>query len=108
MNEIFENNLILFISTFIVSVFAWLASSRIKNVRKRRAIKASVIMLAFPVVYLGHPVLFYSSWMILFVYGANLQIVPLVVYLLIWLTLIGVSLLRPDRERRDESSNEFR
>jgi hypothetical protein len=104
MNSFFENNLILFLSAYIVAYFAWKYSIKLKNVRVRRATRASILFLFFPVIEISHPFIFDQNWMALIV--CTYQVVPkcLIILSVWWLTFLVLSQVRiPDKP--DKSKN---
>ena len=94
MADIFENNLILFLSSLVIGVIAWVFSSRISSVRVRRAAKGTIIYLLFPVVYLGHPFLYYQCWMLLLIYITEMKLSWLLLFMLIWGVFIALSQIK--------------
>jgi hypothetical protein len=86
-----ENNLFIFFSYYVVAVGAWILSARLSGVRLRRAVRVSIIFLGFPILYLGHPFLFYQCWMWIVVSIIELDLKWLIILLSIWTLLIVVS-----------------
>jgi len=94
VSTFFENNLFLFLAAMAIAIAAWMACSQIADIRFRRAAKASIVFLAFPIVYLGHSFLFYQSWMLLVIYIAQLSVVSLILYFVVWASFIGISQIK--------------
>ena len=65
MQSFFESNPILFLSSYVVALFAWILVSRLSNIRVRKALRASIIFVKrfFPIIEISHPFLFYQVWM---------------------------------------------
>lgn len=99
MVTFFENNLVLFLSSYIVAVVAWLLTSRLAKLRIRRAVRASIIFLVFPIFYTGHPFLYYQCWMLLLVYIVKLKVLWLLLFLAIWGIFILISQIKVARKQ---------
>lgn len=106
MPNFFENNLILFLSSYVVGIFAWVHCSKLSNIRIRFGIRASIIYLLFPIFYMGHPFLYYQCWMLLIVYITELQIGWLLVSLLILAVFILISQIFAIRKIKGSDSIE--
>jgi len=104
MSIYFENNIALFISAIVIAIVLWIIARKIEHKRFRRAVRASIIFLVFPIFYLGHPFLYYQSWMILFVCIADLNFQPLPIYFAIWSIFIALSQIRTSKNLPKESN----
>jgi len=101
----FENNIILFVLTYVVASVYFVASRLIKNKRLRRAANASIIFLIFPIFYIGDPFLFYQCWMLIVIYLLDMNISWLLTFMGIWSMCIVLSQIRSRSNRgRSKSS----
>jgi len=55
LDSFFVNNIILFPLSYVVAYFSWKYSVKLRNVRVRRAVRASIIFLVFPILGISHP-----------------------------------------------------
>jgi predicted MFS family arabinose efflux permease len=95
--DVLENNAYLLATGFAIAAGIWWMAARLKSWRARRAVRVSAIFLAAPIVYLGHPFLFYQSWMMLVAYAQSREWLGLSVYFGLWVMLVSVSQLRRRR-----------
>jgi len=87
----FENNLPLFFGGIAFAIIFWIISKKIENNRGRRAVRATILFLVFPIFYLGHPFLYYQSWMIIACGIGDLDIKPLSIVLCAWAVFVALS-----------------
>ena len=88
------NNSILFLSSYVVAVAVWYLSTRLSSGRIRRALRVSIIFLVVPIVYVGHPIIFFQCWMFLLVCIVAWDSQWLQLLLSIWAILILIFQLR--------------
>jgi len=93
-SNFFVNNSILFLSSYVVAVAVWFLSVRLPSVRIRRALRVSIIFLVVPVIYIGHPLIFFQCWMFLLVSIVGQDSQWLLFVLSIWAILILIFQLR--------------
>lgn len=91
MQNLFENNLTLFVFSFFVGVVVWFIAAKINNIRFRRALRASILFLVFPIYYLGHPFLFYQCWMFIVASIVDFNLKWLFIMFGIWGIVILIS-----------------
>ena len=88
----YENNLSLVGASLLVASALWAMARQISKKTIRRVINTSLAFLAFPLVYLGHPVLLYQVWMLIPLYVAQAQFIGLMVLAAVWAIVVGASL----------------
>ncbi len=91
MSELLLNNFFLFLGSYFVAGFSWIGINRIGRPRIRRALKATTIFFILPIVYPGHPVLFFQPWMLLLMFIEQFKFQPIAIYLIVWGVIVGVS-----------------
>ena len=84
MPAVFENNIFLFIFIYALGIVGWFLLYKVSNLRIRRAARASIIFLVFPIFFFGHPFLYYQTWMLIFAYIADFNLIMFLVSLGIW------------------------
>ena len=87
----FENNLLLFVVGISFAIIFWVLSKRIENHRLRRAVRATILLLVCPIFYLGHPFLYYQSWMMIVCAIGDFDIKPLAIFLCAWAVFVALS-----------------
>lgn len=95
-----ENNLLIFCASYVLAAGAWLAAGRVASLPVRRALHVSIGFLVFPIVYLGHPLLYYQVWMLLLAYATEPNLPWLLLSLLTWSGLILLFLIFRRRTRQ--------
>ena len=90
MQSSLENNVLALSVGIAVAAVLFVLAGRIESTRLRRAVRTSLVFLALPVTYVGHPFLFYQSWMFPVVFIESQNLGALSVYLAIWLALVGM------------------
>jgi len=103
MSSALENNALLFWIGIVVAIGTWIYCYKVRDARYRRPLRASTIFLSFPIVYLGHPFLYYQSWMFLVVYISELNFFAIGIYLLIWIAIVGLSLRGADIKNEQDA-----
>jgi len=91
MFDFFANNIILFLSSYVVAVVSWILSSRLPSKRMRRAVRASILYLVFPVFFLGHPFVLFQFWMFVVASIVLMEFKWIMTILIIWTVLLMVS-----------------
>lgn len=94
LQNFLENNITLFIAIYLVGGVAWVLCSNLSSIRIRRGLRASIVFLAFPIFYLGHPVLFYQFWMFLLVSIKELDFEKIAILLAIWGIFVVISQIK--------------
>ncbi len=64
MFQLLANNIFIFVGSYVIAFISWRLSSRLSNIHVRQATKISIVFLAFPIIYLGHPFMFGQCWML--------------------------------------------
>ncbi len=91
MFDFFANNIILFLSSYFVAAVSWILSSRLPRKRMRRAVRASILYLVFPVFFLGHPFMLFQFWMFVVAGIVLMDFKWIMTMLIIWTVLLMVS-----------------
>jgi len=91
MFDLFANNIILFLSSYLVAVVSWILSSRLPRKRMRRAVRVSILYLVFPVFFLGHPFILFQFWMFVVAGIVLMEFKWIMTMLIIWTVLLMVS-----------------
>ncbi len=91
MFDFFANNIILFLSSYVVAVVSWILSSRLPSKRMRRAVRVSILYLVFPVFFLGHPFMLFQFWMFVVAGIVLMEFKWIMTMLIIWTVLLMVS-----------------
>ena len=87
--EPFENNLVLFLATWAIAAFAYVVAGKVPSARLRRAIRVSAVFLSVPLLYLGHPFLYYQVWMAIATCITEPNTGGLAVLIAIWLVALA-------------------
>lgn len=88
MQSALENNFLVFWASYVLAAGAWIAASRVSSLPVRRVLRVSIVFLVFPIVYLGHPFLYYQVWMLLLGYATEPNLPWLLLSVLVWSGLI--------------------
>jgi hypothetical protein len=88
-----ENNFTLILIAWFFSAFLYQTGKRIQSKVLRRVFRVSIVFLVFPVAYLGHPILVYQVWMLIFAYVTQDSFDALAISGSVWLVLVLVSLV---------------
>lgn len=91
MFDLFENNIILFLSSYVVAVVGWILSSRLSSKRMSRTVRVSILFLVFPFFFLGHPFMLFQSWMFVVASIVLMEFKWTMTMLIIWTVLLMVS-----------------
>ncbi len=100
MSSFFENNIWLILFSVVIAIAIWRVCSKLKNNRIRRAIRATIIFLVFPIFYAGHPLLFYQVWMFIMASIVNFNLKWLLILFVSWLVFIGTSQIGVKNENK--------
>ena len=100
MSSFFENDILLQLFSIVIAIAGWLYTSKVNNIRARRAIRATLIYLVFPVAYLGHPFLFYQVWMFVVASVVNFDLKWLLIMFSIWFVVVGILQIGVTNERK--------
>ena len=100
MSVYFENNLPLFVGGIFFAIIFWIISKRIDNDRGRRAVRATILFLVFPILYLKHPFLYYQSWMMIVCVIGEFDIKPLSILICAWAVFVALSQINIKREAK--------
>ena len=88
MVEALENNSSAMLVTLLLGGTLWWATSWLHDHRARRALRVSIAVLCFPILYLGHPFLYYPSWALLFIYAAQGSWFAAGMFAAVWVALV--------------------
>lgn len=95
--QFLENNAVLVGVAVTLSIVVWLATLKMKSRKHKLVIRSSLVYLNIPMVYFGHPVLYFQVWMLLISYVYNLKLLWLLAGLTVW-GLIVLAVLRYKKE----------
>jgi hypothetical protein len=94
MISFFENNLILFVFSYVVAFFAWKYCIKLKSARVRRAVRASIAFLVFPILEIPHPIIFTQTWMEIIMCTYLLVPICLIILSIGWFVFLVFSQVR--------------
>jgi len=92
--DVLENNLLATLGTVAVGGVLWWSLGKFASGRARRSLRVSVFLLSVPVIYLGHPLLYYPSWAILVAGAVAGNLAVVVGYLVVAGAIVLISLRR--------------
>lgn len=102
MFEFLGNNLLLLFSTYVVAIIAWFLCARIESWRVRRGLRVSIIFLSVPIIYFGHPFVYFPLWVLLVMFIEQFSlgsIVMLFIALIILRGLIWLSYQKKNNQK---------
>jgi len=88
----FENNLNWVGLALLAASILWMLIGRVQKPAICRIVRASILFLIFPLVYLGHPVFFYQVWMLLPIYFSESDFLGMSILFVIWAIVLIISL----------------
>ena len=106
MFDLFANNIFIFVGSYVIAIFLWRLSSRLYNIRVRRAMRISIVILVFPIIYIHHGILFLQIWTGLLMYIEQFIWDGLMILLGIWAMLIVVSEALLQKQQSDQKKGD--
>jgi hypothetical protein len=97
MFDTLENNLVATLATIVVGAIVWRALRHAATPKVRRAARIAVVLLCLPIVYIGHPFLYYPSWVVLFAGIASANLIVVGLYAVVWVSVVFVGLRQLQR-----------
>lgn len=90
MFSLLSNNAYIMVSTYLALIVLWFLCGRMSSWRVRRGVRATIVFLAIPIAYFGHPFTYFPLWVLLVMFIEELSLRGAIAFAISLVTLRGV------------------